>query len=178
MRYGYIDLNNFKEEELDNPKLLLEKSYKELQSLTLPQISARAKSQSLSVSYKGISKEGVIHFQCSSGTHPGKYYNQYIKLLDLPFLLKDRKDYKDRDLVNLAVFGDIAVYCDDPSFKYYGWQYMTYLNGCGLKREVRYPSMKNPYLKGSICKHLFAVFNAFPMYINSFVKDFRKVKIL
>ena len=169
MRYGYIDLNNFKEEELDNPKLLLEKSYKELQALTLPQISARAKSQSLSVSYKGISKEGVIHFQCSSGTHPGKFYNQYIKLLDLPFLLKDRKDYKDRDLVNLAVFGDIAVYC---------WQYMSYLNGYGLKREVRYPSMKNPYLKGSICKHLFAVFNAFPMYINSFVKDFRKVKIL
>ena len=82
MRYGYIDLNNFKEEELNNPKLLLEKSYKEMQSLTLPQISARAKSQSLSVSYKGISKEGVIHFQCSSGTHPGKYYNQYIKLLD------------------------------------------------------------------------------------------------
>ena len=178
MRYGYIDLNNFKEEELDNPKLLLEKSYKELQSLTLPQISARAKSQSLSVSYKGISKEGVIHFQCSSGTHPGKFYNQYIKLLDLPFLLKDRKDYKDRDLVNLAVFGDIAVYCDDPSFKYYGWQYLSGINGYGLKREVRYPSMKNPYLKGSICKHLFAVFNAFPMYINSFVKDFRKVKIL
>ena len=178
MRYGYIDLNNFKEEELDNPKLLLEKSYKELQSLTLPQISARAKSQSLSVSYKGISKEGVIHFQCSSGTHPGKFYNQYIKLLDLPFLLKDRKDYKDRDLVNLAVFGDIAVYCDDPSFKYYGWQYFTYLNGCGLKREVRYPSMKNPYLKGALCKHLVAVFNAFPMYINSFVKDFRRAKIL
>ena len=178
MRYGYIDLNNFKEEELDNPKLLLEKSYKELQSLTLPQISARAKSQSLSVSYKGISKEGIIHFQCSSGTHPGKFYNQYIKLLDLPFLLKDRKDYKDRDLVNLAVFGDIAVYCDDPSFKYYGWQYLSWINGYGLKREVRYPSMKNPYLKGSICKHLFAVFNAFPMYINSFVKDFRKVKIL
>ena len=178
MRYGYIDLNNFKEEELDNPKLLLEKSYKELQALTLPQISARAKSQSLSVSYKGISKEGVIHFQCSSGTVSGKFYNQYIKLLDLPFLLKDRKDYKDKEIINLAVFVDIAVYCDDTSFKYYGWQYMSYLNGYGLKREVRYPSMKNPYLKGALCKHLVAVFNAFPMYINSFVKDFRKVKIL
>lgn len=178
MKFGYVDLNSINEEVLNSPKLLYEKSYKELQALTLPQVSTRAKKQALSVSYRGISKEGIIHFQCSSGTHPGKFYNQYIKLLDLPSLLKDRKDYKDKDIVNLAVFGDISVYCDDPSFKYYGWQYMSWVNGYGLKREIRYPFMRNPYLKGALCKHLVAVFNAFPMYINSFVKDFRKAKIL
>lgn len=178
MKFGYFDLDNINEQELNNSKLLLEKSYKELQSLTLPQIRDRAKKQALSVSYRGITKEGYIHFQCSSGTHAGKFYNQYIKLLDLPFLLKDKKNYKDKELINLAVFGDIAVYCDDPSFKYMGWQYMAWNNGYGLRREVRYPNIKNPYLKGSICKHLFAVFNAFPMYINDFTRDFRRAKIL
>lgn len=174
MKYSYYDFDY----KSNNPKELYEASFKELKSLTLPQVSARVKTQNLSVTYLGVDNKGTIHFKCTSGTTPGKFWYQQIKLLDLPDLVRDKKGYKDKEIMNLAVFGNLAVYCNDLSFKYYGWQYLSWVRGYGIHKDIRYPRVKNPYLKGALCKHLYAVFNVFPMYINTFVRDFRKVGLL
>lgn len=52
---------------------------------------------------------------------------------------------------------DILVYCDCPSFLYHGYAYIATKLGFGVKREMRPPRIRNPRLKGSVCKHLVAV---------------------
>ena len=112
-----------------------------------PGLKDRVRTQDLRVSYLGIDKKGVIHFRTKSGTTPGLSWHQRIKLMDLQKavdLQVEDDTIKNKDVVNMAVFGDLKMYCDDPSFIYYGWQYMNWHLDSGLEPEVRPPKIRNP----------------------------------
>lgn len=132
--------------------------------------------QKLLIKYQGVDKQGLIHFTCGSYSRKGKNHNIIIKLLD--FEEAKKISNKNKDIMNLAVYGDIAVYCSCESFLYHGFKYMAWTRGYGLSREVRFPKVKNPYLQGTVCKHLIAVFNALPFYQTSFIKDFKSKGLL
>jgi len=104
--------------------------------------------------YQGVDRNGVISFKTTSGTIPGKFWNQLIKLEDLDEAieaLEDDDTMNPSDAVNLAVFGDVRVHCDDPSFLYWGWQYISWEMDYGIEREDRFPQIRNPRLKGTLC---------------------------
>ena len=84
----------------------------------------------------------------------------------------------NRDVVNLAVFGDLKVYCDDLSFKYYGWQYIAWNLDYGIEPETRPPVKRNPHLDGTVCKHLYSVLDALPFYLSEITRDLVKVGVL
>lgn len=137
----------------------------------------RASHQGLHPKYLGVDKHGTVYFRTNSGTTPGVYWNQKVFLVDFKKALRlQRQDptMKDRDVVNLAVSGDVRVYCNDPSFLYYGWKYITYQLGAGIEPEDRYPSKRNPNLSGTVCKHLTAVLDVLPFYMSELTRDFRK----
>lgn len=174
MRYISYDVDNLPDVI---PGKMYEATLKELRAECLPQVRNRVKTQKLKTKLVKVDKKGVIHFTTTSGTYPYKTWNQEIILLDLEEAIRNRGSLKDKDIVNLAIFGNIKVHCNDDSFRYY-WSYVAWVKGYGIYREVRYPKVRNPNLKGSICKHLALVLQVLPLHINQLVKMYRKVGIL
>lgn len=144
-------------------------------------VRARVKSQGLKSYYQGITKEGVIKYKTTSGTTPGKFWDQEVYLEDLPDvvqILEEDKNFTARDAIILALRGNVKVYCNDLSFKYYGWQYMAWKRGYGLRPETRFPKKRNPNLTGETCKHLLSVFRVLPMDWSKIVRDMRAKGII
>ena len=88
-----------------------------------------------------------------------KYYRQWV-------LLKDFKTVSSEKMLGLkgAVdyalnFCDVHVFCNCPSFKFYGFSYLATKTdySYGLHREHRFPKIRNADLRGSLCKHLVLV---------------------
>lgn len=70
------------------------------------------------------------------------------------------KDIEFEDAIDYAInFGDVHIRCTCPAHLYWGYAYeatqMKYLYG--IPRENRFPKIRNPNLKGTICKHEDAV---------------------
>jgi hypothetical protein len=67
---------------------------------------------------------------------------------------------------------DIQVHCDDPSFLYWGYQYiLSQLNPSGsIYQEPRPPVVNNPSQRGIVCKHLNRVLRSLPFYNGDIAK--------
>ena len=137
-------------------------------------IRQRAKKQIQSF-YKGATKNGVLTFVSPSGTHAGVYWTQKVQLMDLPSLIKQYKDQKTpRYIVNRAIQGNIKLYCNDPSFLYWGFKYIAWNKKYGIYKEGRFPKIRNPKLKGSVCKHLSNALEALPFNEVVITRDLKK----
>lgn len=154
--------------------LLLEVTIKDFRSKT--DAATKLRSRGLVTKFKGINKAGTLSFETTSGTSPGKVWKQKVKLLDLPFWLSiPEKSLTLLKRVRLALEGDIKITCNDPSFKYWGWSYYTTQQGAKLGfQENRFPVIRNPNQRGSICKHLENTMKAMPFIATSIVKELRK----
>ena len=72
--------------------------------------------------------------------------------------------------VKRAINGNLLVFCNCPAFKWWGHQYiMTTTKSIipGFENRI-YPKIRNPQLKGKVCKHLYTVLLDLP-------KDSRKI---
>lgn len=83
------------------------------------------------------------------------WYKVYILFEDFYCLAKD-KDIDFEDAIDYAInYGDIHIRCQCPSFLYHGFAYISdrlkYLYG--IPREKRFPEIRNPNLKSTMCKH-------------------------
>jgi hypothetical protein len=147
-----------------------------------PQTAWKARNQNLVPTFKGVDKLGVVYFQTNSGTHgSSKKWRQKIQLLDLKRAIQlQEKDttMTNRDVVNLAIFGDIKLNCNCHAFLYYGWQYINWELGSGLVPELRPPTKRNPNLKGTLCKHAYAVLGVLPFHISVIVRDLVRLGVL
>lgn len=156
--------------------ILGEKTYKDLRRDAPNFLRIRAKSRNTPGSrFISMDENDVITFETPSHTIPGVDYNQYVKLLDLDKLLRMYVGRKsDMEIVRMALAGDIEVHCTDPSWKYWGFQYIGTKDKYSLQPEPRFPKVRNPYLKGSVCKHLDNVLYILPFQstrIISFLKQ-------
>lgn len=139
------------------------------------------RSKAIKPEYVGTDKNGTLYFRTNSGTTPGLKHYQKIQLLDLKKAIELQKadsSLTNRDIVYLAVFGDIKVWCSDASFRFYGWQYITWEVGAGIEPEVRFPRQRNPLLSGSVCKHLHAVLKNLPKHIPAITSDLIRIGAL
>lgn len=59
---------------------------------------------------------------------------------------------------------DIQLFCEDASFKYWGYQYILTQLGASIVPEDRYPKVRNPQLRGVVCKHLNRVLKSLPFH--------------
>ncbi len=141
-----------------------------------PQIVKRADKQ-IVVYFKGVLKDGTLKYVTPSGTTPGLFWNQRVKLKDLKKYIRDTS-MTDVKKVRAALTGNIAVHCDDPSFKFWGYQYIGTINGYSIKKETRFPIIRNPKLRGGLCKHLEAVLRVLPFHATKIVKAYRDAGIL
>lgn len=178
----------------DGYKILRERLLRET-----PKYRERSKAQIVSY-YQGVDEKGQIRFITPSGTTPGVFWSQIVVLVDLPKLIKKYVSYPqysrnmkkkaayknvklsydpvqsrtDKAIVQEAMAGDVKVYCNDPSFLYWGFKYISYLKGYGLRKESRAPLIRNPQMKGSVCKHLDSVLKVLPFHIGEVTRDLKK----
>ena len=87
------------------------------------------------------------------------WYNVYVLFEDFYCIGKD-KDIDFEDAIDYAInFSDIHIRCTCPAELYWGYRFlgteMKYLYG--IPREKRFPKIRNPELKGTVCKHEDAV---------------------
>ena len=82
-------------------------------------------------------------------------YTVFVLFEDFYTIGKD-KDIDFEDAIDYAInFGDCKIRCTCPSMLYWGFSYqgtsLKYLYG--IPREGRFPKIRNPKLKGTMCKH-------------------------
>lgn len=111
-------------------------------------------------------REVVVKFVCSAAGH--EMYSVYVAL-DSFFDMFEANESSEKKvnmayLVNTAIMqGDIRCSCTCPAWTYSGMKYIgTQLGYAYGGKETRFPRVKNPQLKGSVCKHLFVVLKALP----------------
>jgi hypothetical protein len=60
-----------------------------------------------------------------------------------------------KEKLDLALGGDISLFCSCPSFRYNGYMYMADQLAYGIKSQQLFPEIRNPQLQGTVCKHLY-----------------------
>jgi hypothetical protein len=160
------------EDSCDSMSPIFEETYKQLRASM--EKGRFARSKNMPSYYKGVmNTKGWIKFVTPSQFNRGKYYTQYIKLLDIKDL-DALKDLKKKDAINLLLSGNIAVYCNCPDFLYKGYKYMAFNMGYGMFREMRFPKVKNPNLEGTVCKHVGTVLQVYMMNMSDIYRDLMK----
>lgn len=72
--------------------------------------------------------------------------------------------------------GDLYISCEDPSWLYWGYKYICTKKGVIFKQsERRPPRVRNPRMRGIICKHLHLVLDVLPFNIMKIYSDVQKL---
>lgn len=87
------------------------------------------------------------------------WYSVYVLFEDFYCIAKDQ-DIDFEDAIDYAInFGDCHIRCNCPAQNFWGYNFIdTELRMLyGIPREKRFPKIRNPNLKGVMCKHIDAV---------------------
>lgn len=61
--------------------------------------------------------------------------------------------------------GNVKLHCGCPSFTYWGFNYILDQMDASIYHEDRYPSIRNPRLRGVACKHLIRTLKVLPFHL-------------
>ena len=134
------------------------------------------RSENLNVSYRKTKfrhkKKYVktITFDVDS-ENSNKKYQVYIQIPDYKIISKLRKESISDKFELVIEDGDINIHCTCPDFLYKGYEYMANQLGYSIEDEHRFPNIRNPKLKGTLCKHCLAVLNNIEDYKDDIVND-------
>jgi len=139
------------------------------------------------VRLKSLQKDRWL-FKVHSGTKDDVWYDVILQfdnvlpvikkhVYDRRLWKKDRTGVDLRKLAKVVLFDiDFKVSCSDPSFLYWGMDYIVTKRGAKSgEPEDRRPKIRNPKEYGSLCKHLQLAFNVLPAYITTFAKYLNKL---
>jgi hypothetical protein len=171
-------------------RLYLEKTYRQLKNLSKEKDPERLKkSKKLTAKYTGLDDENNITFRITAEDpeenkkrgRPTSYKTK-VSLKDLAYLIKaareeeEEGDITDKDLVLLAMQGDVDVSCECPAAKYWGQQYNGTKGDYSLDKNTIPPETRIP--TQPICKHTIATLTVLPFWWNSIIRDLRKKDVL
>lgn len=110
-------------------------------------------------------RDGTLHFrtQCAESRNA---WNQIIQIENME--LYDDEDFLEsnpmwdrfKEHYPDVVYSDIRVGCNCPAFAYF-YKYVVDQLGSSTETEPRFPSVRNPELAGTVCKHLASVLSSF-----------------
>jgi hypothetical protein len=113
------------------------------------------------VRYVGTKKNTMKYFV------PNKYngWNTYIQFPEWDDQMLD-PSLTVNDAAKLLLWaGNVRVHCPCPAFKYWGMQYIMTQKDAAIVPEDRYPHIRNPNLKGVVCKHLNRTLKVLPFHL-------------
>ena len=81
-------------------------------------------------------------------------WNTYIQFIDWNEQVRDTSLPAHETARLLLWTGNLRVHCACPAFKFWGSQYILTQLDAAIIPEDRFPHIRNPHLKGIVCKHL------------------------
>jgi hypothetical protein len=132
------------------------------------------------VRYSNIEKDTMVFYVSSSEFDINQtQYMNLIRFLDWDNICTDADLTPREKALMLLWTSNIQLHCDDPSFLYWGYQYILTQLGASVYPETRPPDKRNPRgghiygggnrtpkenRSGIVCKHLNRVLRALPFY--------------
>jgi len=160
-------------------KLLAEATRQELVSDAEKKKWAKADG-SFKVELAEVSDNGLVKLTSTSGTDIDgkKHYVVYVHMRDFKEkYLKDTSDIAKKKKMMKALNGDLAVSCSCNDFQYGGYAYiLTQKKALYNRTENREPVIRNPKLKGTVCKHLRLSLHYLPFAVNTMVSMHNKLE--
>lgn len=92
-------------------------------------------------------------------------WNTYIQFIDFNEQLKDLSINAVECARLLMWSSNIRVHCTCPAFKFWGSEYILTQLDAAIVPENRFPHIRNPYLKGIVCKHGNRTIKTLPFHI-------------
>lgn len=138
---------------------------------------SRGRSKPLTSRLTGM-KGNVLTFQTVSGTDPAKFWIQRVQPFRLAKALEKLWDGSDKRVlpaIRKALTDDLNVSCNCPAFKWWGYAFISSKDGFKMGgRQGRFPHIRNPKLRGSVCKHLINVLQVLPFQAPKITSLFKK----
>lgn len=138
------------------------------------------KSKTCRVLYFGIRETTekhyfTIYFKCIDAAGSGRKHLSRIVLEDYPKYLETYKTLKPDEILKKALLeGNVRLHCTCEDFQFSGLNYISTVRNYGLTKELRFPHIRNPELKGSLCKHLSSVCVRAPLFLKSIALDLQR----
>ena len=177
IRYHYHNLGNIFVNNKYGARKALDATMKFLRDKAVSQQDVqRVRAKNISgIAYLGLNSMGDVRFTSKSEDGKGMYL-QSIRFYDLA----KRKPRTRDEILDMMRNSDIGVFCNDPSFLYWGAAYNATVGKYNIVIENRPPKgmaynsarVLELQKKFVLCKHLIAVLRALPFYWNNMVKDF------
>lgn len=130
-----------------------------------------------------VNRVGSLFFRTQSGTTPGLFWEQRIRLIELRpdsgigLLTKVQKEDLDlKEAIKKALKGEVRLTCDCPSFLYHGFEYIMGTNKAALRPfTTRQPKITNPSKEGSTCKHILFLIDRLKSFEGDIVAAYSKI---
>lgn len=130
------------------------------------------------ISYQGFNGDTMRFFVTPSTEYPERakpaYYENLIQFESWDDIGGDANTTPKEKASLLLWTSNVLLHCSDPSFLYWGYQYILTTLNAAMVPETRFPDVNNPGLQGVVCKHLNRVLHVLPFYnadIAKAVKD-------
>jgi hypothetical protein len=84
-------------------------------------------------------------------------------------------EYTPVEAARLLFWGaNLRIHCNCPSFAFHGYQYILSQTESAIVPEVRFPHVRNPHLKGLLCKHGRRVMKTLPFHLGDMAKAIKE----
>jgi hypothetical protein len=100
-------------------------------------------------------------------------WNTYIQFMEWDAQVRDTNIDNNEAARLLLWAGNIRVHCPCPSFKFWGYQYILTQLDASIEAEVRFPHIRNPQLKGIVCKHLRRTIKVLPFHLGDMATEIK-----
>lgn len=116
----------------------------------------------------------IVRFTTASESRPGQLRHQvWIQMAELGDVIND-PNYKMYDKIRMAMTASLRTHCDCEAFLYFGYKYILTQLDTAIEPENRPPKVRNPKMRGTVCKHIAAVLKVFPFWISTIVGELQK----
>jgi hypothetical protein len=126
-----------------------------------------------SVNYVGY-KRNTLKFFVPNKYNGWETYFQFDEWMDQ---MQDRSITAPEAARLLLWSGNIRIHCGCPSFKYYGFQYILTQLDAAIVPEERYPHIRNPHLRGVVCKHANRSLKVLPFHLGDMAKAIKEQRL-
>lgn len=121
------------------------------------------------VKYQGC-KHNVLKFFV-----PNRFngWETYIQFREWDQEVNDR-DYNAVEAARLLLWGaNLRLHCGCPAYRFWGFQYILTKKEAAIVPEKRYPTIRNPHLKGVACKHLIRTLKVLPFHLGDMAREIK-----
>lgn len=136
----------------DHPHVLDEETYKEMMAVINPNdLPHRDFAPLIPYVHYIATRHDIMKFLV-----PGKVGNEwpnYIQFVEWDDQVRDRSLSAPEAARLLLWGGNLRLHCTCPAFVFWGYEYVLTQLGAAIFPETRYPTIRNPQLKGLTCKH-------------------------